>query len=76
MLLTELFLYLGIHRRTAGMGQLFDHLNILMGCNFHQSVYISIGIYHTNYTVMKNMIGSGFSTEIYEWVLFSIILNI
>jgi hypothetical protein len=24
------------------------------------------GIYHINYTVMKNIIGSGFLTEIYE----------
>jgi hypothetical protein len=33
-----LFLYLGIHRRTAGMGHLFDQSNILMGCYCHQSV--------------------------------------
>jgi hypothetical protein len=37
-----LFLYLGIHRRTAGMGTHFDQSNISMGCNFHQSV-ISMG---------------------------------
>ena len=33
------------------------------------------GIYHINYNVMRYMIGSGFSTEIYEWVWFSKILN-
>jgi hypothetical protein len=33
------------------------------------------GIYLSNYIVMKYMIGSGFSTEIYEWVWFSKILN-
>jgi hypothetical protein len=33
-----LFLYLGIHRHTVGMGHLFDQSNISMGCNFHQSV--------------------------------------
>jgi hypothetical protein len=37
-----LFLYLGIHRRTARMENLFDQSNISLGCNFHQSV-ISMG---------------------------------
>ena len=37
-----LFLHLGIHRHTAGMGQLFDQSNISMGYNFHQSV-LSMG---------------------------------
>jgi hypothetical protein len=37
-----LFLYLGINRRTTGMGHLLDQSNISMGCNFHQSV-MSIG---------------------------------
>jgi hypothetical protein len=37
-----LFLYLGIHRRTARMGHLFEHSNISMGCYFNQSV-ISMG---------------------------------
>jgi hypothetical protein len=31
-----------VHRRTAGMGNLFDQSNISMGCNFHQFV-ISMG---------------------------------
>jgi hypothetical protein len=35
-------------------------------------IYIKTG----NNIVMKYMIGSGFSTEIYEWVWFSKILNI
>jgi hypothetical protein len=30
--------YVGVHRRTAGMGILLDQSNISMGCNFHQSV--------------------------------------
>jgi hypothetical protein len=33
---------LGVHRRTAGMGHLFDQSNISMGCNFHQPV-VSMG---------------------------------
>jgi hypothetical protein len=36
------FLYLGIRRRTAGMGHPFVKSNISMGCNFHQSL-ISMG---------------------------------
>ena len=33
-----LFLHLGIHRRAAGMGHLFDESNISMGCHFYQFV--------------------------------------
>jgi hypothetical protein len=37
---------------------------------------IEISVKTVQNIVMKYMIGSGFSTEIYEWVWFSKILNI
>ena len=34
----DLFLYIAIHRRAAGMGRFFDKSNISIGCHFYQSV--------------------------------------